>query len=278
MLRVNASTTRRQNQEQGSAWNADTVDGAACISIDGVQSPFAYLQIPHVGYARGLESAVAGILIMRRDVVAETLSSLGRMVKVSSTQKSIYVVNGANISFSTATASWDLIVLDPVAKRLVQSDFTTLLQRRAWSEANGMPFRRGYLLYGPPGNGKTSVLRAMAAHPQISPATINFGDQSADDETLSSLFTWAHEHSPSLIFMEDLDRHFNARSSGGNRSSITLSHLLNCLDGVANPEGIIVVATANDPAALDSAILRRPGRFDRVVSSSPPHTSFEPSG
>jgi ATP-dependent 26S proteasome regulatory subunit len=45
---------------------------------------------------------------------------------------------------------------------------------------------------------------------------------------------------------------------------------LNCLDGVASEEGIITVATANDPVALDPAILRRPGRFDRVVLFADP--------
>jgi ATP-dependent 26S proteasome regulatory subunit len=47
---------------------------------------------------------------------------------------------------------------------------------------------------------------------------------------------------------------------------VSLQSLLNCLDGVASGEGIVVVATANGPAALDPAILRRPGRFDRVVN------------
>jgi len=51
---------------------------------------------------------------------------------------------------------------------------------------------------------------------------------------------------------------------------VSLSHLLNCLDGLGTQEGVIVVATANDPTALDPAILRRPGRFDRVVEFPAP--------
>jgi SpoVK/Ycf46/Vps4 family AAA+-type ATPase len=65
------------------------------------------------------------------------------------------------------------------------------------------------------------------------------------------------------VLLEDLDRAFP--NPGEMRSSISVQPLLNCLDGVATGEGIIVVATANEPAILDPAILRRPGRFDRVV-------------
>ena len=50
------------------------------------------------------------------------------------------------------------------------------------------------------------------------------------------------------------------------RSNITLPHLLNCLDGLSMQTGIVVVATANDPTTLDPAILKRPGRFDRLAA------------
>jgi ATP-dependent Zn protease len=46
---------------------------------------------------------------------------------------------------------------------------------------------------------------------------------------------------------------------------VSFQTLLNCLDGVGSQDGVIVVATANDPTCLDAAILKRPGRFDRVV-------------
>ena len=51
---------------------------------------------------------------------------------------------------------------------------------------------------------------------------------------------------------------------------MTLQHLLSCLDGLATQNGIVVVATANDPTALDPAILKRPGRFDRLAAFPSP--------
>lgn len=54
------------------------------------------------------------------------------------------------------------------------------------------------------------------------------------------------------------------------RCKVSLQQLLNCLDGIDSQDGVIVVATANDPTVLDAAILRRPGRFDRVVALPAP--------
>lgn len=65
--------------------------------------------------------------------------------------------------------------------------------------------------------------------------------------------------------LEDLDRCFPVEQEGESGCQISLQQLLNHLDGVENQEGTIVAATANNPRILDPAILRRPGRFDRVV-------------
>jgi ATP-dependent 26S proteasome regulatory subunit len=60
------------------------------------------------------------------------------------------------------------------------------------------------------------------------------------------------------------------QTTSSNRSAITISHLLNCLDGLGTRDGIVVVATANDPVDFDPALLKRPGRFDRLVPFPPP--------
>jgi ATP-dependent 26S proteasome regulatory subunit len=70
--------------------------------------------------------------------------------------------------------------------------------------------------------------------------------------------------------MEDLDRHFSHTSMPDRLHRITMAKLLNCLDGISTAEGVIVIATANDPSKLDPAILSRPGRFDRVMELKRP--------
>src|ERR1700732_482176 len=79
------------------------------------------------------------------------------------------------------------------------------------------------------------------------------------------LFQRAAENTPALVILEDLDRAFPTEGKRTRERTVSFQTLLNCLDGVGTQDGVIVVATANDPTCLDAAILKRPGRFDRVV-------------
>jgi mitochondrial chaperone BCS1 len=64
-----------------------------------------------------------------------------------------------------------------------------------------LAFRRGYLLYGPPGNGKTSAIRAMLSRPEITGYTINLFKQNLDDDDLTSLFDTAALTSPAVVVL-----------------------------------------------------------------------------
>jgi SpoVK/Ycf46/Vps4 family AAA+-type ATPase len=204
--------------------------------------------------------------------LAPALSLLrGLLVK---SRKSVQIFLGQDVPLPLNGYDWNQVVLDPAITRLVRDDFETFLQREAWFKRHRLPFRRGYLFYGPPGNGKTSALRVMASHPAISAHSLDFSDEDLRNQSLTAVFEEASYDAPSLVIFEDLDRLYGKTDTGDNRTKITLQHLLNCLDGLAEYEGVIVVATANDPTALDPAILRRPGRFDRVVPFRPPAASL----
>ena len=158
---------------------------------------------------------------------------------------------------------------DSVA-RLIRKDFETFLARESWFRAQRLPFRRGYLFHGPPGNGKTSVIRAMLNGGKLDGHSIALFSEKTDDHYLERMFQIAAAHAPSLIVLEDIDRAFPQVPSQLAPTKVSLSHLLNCLDGLGTQEGVVVVATANDPTTLDPAILQRPGRFDRVVEFPAP--------
>jgi cell division protease FtsH len=76
------------------------------------------------------------------------------------------------------------------------------------------------------------------------------------------------------VILEDLDRAFPTEGKRTQERTVSFQTLLNCLDGVGTQDGVIVVATANDPTCLDAAILKRPGRFDRVVQFRNPDTDL----
>jgi hypothetical protein len=160
---------------------------------------------------------------------------------------------------------WESVVMDANARRMVRSDFELFFEREDWFRQHNLPYRRGYLLWGAPGNGKTATIRVMAAHPYIQPYTLDLSDSEEKSADVLRLFEKAAENTPALVILEDLDRAFPTEGKRTQERAVSFQTLLNCLDGVGSQDGVIVVATANDPTCLDPAILKRPGRFDRVV-------------
>ena len=166
------------------------------------------------------------------------------------------------------SCAWNELVLDHRVLSLLKDDFESFFERQTWFRENRLPFRRGYLLHGPPGNGKSTAIRAMMTSRGLTAHTLRLFDSNTDDSSLDALFNDALRERPAMILLEDLDRAFP--KTGETKSKVSLQQLLNCLDGVGTGEGIIVVATANEPTILDPAILRRPGRFDRVIYFADP--------
>ena len=164
---------------------------------------------------------------------------------------------------------WDDLVLDESICSLLKRDFESFWGRESFFRERNLPFRRGYLLHGPPGNGKSTAIRAMMTSRGLSAFTIGLFMPHLTDADLQELFEEALSQRPAIVIFEDLDRAFPR--NGESQCPISLQSLLNSLDGVASGEGLVVVATANEPAALDPAILRRPGRFDRVVRFANPN-------
>ena len=173
-----------------------------------------------------------------------------------------------------ARYDWDAVVMDAAVRRMVRTDFELFFERESWFRQHNLPYRRSYLLWGLPGNGKTATIKVMASHPYIKPFALDLSDIDNKSGELVRLFGRASGNTPALVILEDLDRAFPSDGKRTKERSVSFQALLNCLDGVATQDGIIVVATANDPTCLDSAILKRPGRFDRVVQFPNPNAEL----
>lgn len=156
----------------------------------------------------------------------------------------------------------DSVVLDEGVARQLHDDIHEFFARRDWYARLGIPWRRGYLLHGPPGTGKTSVAYALAGELRLKLCTLSLTNPKLNDHSLADLL----QRTPprSLILIEDIDAFFNARDKQDARIEISFSGLLNALDGVAAQEGRIVVLTTNHRQRLDAALIR-PGRVDVEV-------------
>jgi hypothetical protein len=204
--------------------------------------------------------SMARLIVARQDCASEAIRMLAQIAR-RDRQPRIRVQDGPVRRIMPS--DWQDLVLDESILRLVRDDFERFFAKRSWFKKNHLPFRRGYLLHGPPGNGKSSVVRAMLSRHGLTAHTLRFFDSHKDDSDLERLFDDAHRDRPSIVLLEDVDRVFPM--AGNSKSNFSLQALLNCLDGIGSPEGIVVVATANEATNLDPAILKRPGRFDRVV-------------
>ncbi|KAF6763925.1 mitochondrial chaperone BCS1 [Ephemerocybe angulata] len=154
------------------------------------------------------------------------------------------------------------VVLATGVAEKIEEDIKAFLSRRQWYADRGIPYRRGYLLHGPPGSGKTSFIQALAGSLSYDICVLNLSERGLTDDKLFHLLSNVPERS--FILMEDVDAAFNKRvqtSEDGYQSSVTFSGFLNALDGVASGEERIIFLTTNHVEKLDPALIR-PGRVD----------------
>ena len=161
------------------------------------------------------------------------------------------------------------VLMDDQDKGSLIADVEWFLKGRQWYEDREIPWRRGYLFYGPPGTGKSSVVMGLASYFALSVRSIQFHPQLTDNGLLTLLRQIPDQNS--IILFEDVDSSGMGNRKGQNGKSpsqvalkntkVTLSGLLNALDGLFAPRGAIFVMTTNYPDRLDPA-LTRPGRID----------------
>ncbi|QRW08447.1 mitochondrial chaperone BCS1 [Ceratobasidium sp. AG-Ba] len=182
------------------------------------------------------------------------------------------------------------IVLAPGVKEMLLADTRDFLKSEKWYADRGIPFRRGYLLHGVPGSGKSSLIHAIAGELALDIYVVSLSSSWINDATLTALM--GRVPARCIVLLEDLDAAFTRSTSRDSQSTgaptadkkedsdkkddsnnkdgekkqedintLSLSGLLNALDGVAASEGRILFATTNHLERLDPA-LSRPGRMD----------------
>jgi chaperone BCS1 len=200
------------------------------------------------------------------------------------------------------------VVLDEAQKNAFIADIKEYLHpyTRRWYSNSGIPYRRGYMLHGPPGTGKSSLCFAAAGAMHLKIYLVSLNSKTLTEDALASLFQSLPRRC--IVLLEDVDAagvankresttttstsdasgttpSDESKSNSGNKPNnpdeekkpddtnsdtaahqgISLSALLNIIDGVASSEGRILVMTTNHIEKLDSALLR-PGRVDMTIA------------
>ena len=153
-------------------------------------------------------------------------------------------------------ASFDNLILQGNLKQQIREDLERFFAMRQTYEEYGIPWKRGVLFVGPPGNGKTHTVKALINALKMPCLYVKSfrADYGAEENNIRTVFERARKSAPCILVLEDLDSLLNE----DNRS-----FFLNELDGFATNTGIVTLATTNHPEKLDPSILDRPSRFDR---------------
>jgi hypothetical protein len=127
---------------------------------------------------------------------------------------------------------------------------------------HGIPYKMNILLHGSPGVGKTSLIHTIASICDASICNVNINNELKEEDMVRALANVSSYDKSSIVVIEDIDCIFTERKKGDtHNNNLTMSGLLNCLDGFNNPEGLIVIITTNFPDKLDNALVRS-GRID----------------
>ncbi|KAJ6536501.1 P-loop containing nucleoside triphosphate hydrolase protein [Mycena vulgaris] len=172
------------------------------------------------------------------------------------------------------------LILPSDIKEMLLADAKEFLESEDWYNTAGIPHRRGYLLYGEPGTGKSSTIHALAGELGLEIYFISLASPGIDDHSLGKLIS--DTPSRCILLLEDIDCAFPSREDEEGedeelildkdgkplrqdqnppRSEVTLSGLLNVLDSVSSEEGRLTFATTNHIENLDPALIRA-GRMD----------------
>lgn len=211
--------------------------------------------------------------VLMHDLLAQIVDARR---KVASTKIEIFIYSGYwRLICRKNKRTLDSVVMPPAQQRRIVNDLEKFLVSRDWYEKLGIPYRRGLMLQGPPGCGKTSLVLALASHFQKRVYALNLGSMRGDDVLIEAI-TGVPENA--ILLIEDIDAAQVKRQSAapariakpGEPESkeeipvgVSLSALLNAIDGVFSRDGRILVMTTNFPDKIDPALLRG-GRADLI--------------
>jgi cell division protease FtsH len=166
--------------------------------------------------------------------------------------------------------SWDDLILDPDTKDTIWSNTIGFLRNKERLKEYGIPTKRGVLMVGEPGTGKTLACKGILNAAEGITCITTRSEVLEHPGQLSLLYELAADLSPSIVFLEDIDLIAQDREGYGQSRGSALLTLLSVLDGIEECDGVVTIATTNCKETLDKAISKRPSRFDRIIEFHKP--------
>lgn len=179
--------------------------------------------------------------------------------------KKCLTFDGGSLDFcEVSPTTWDEIILRSDIKEAICHNTTEILGNCDAFASIGLTPSRNVLLISPPGMAKTSIFRAVSNQSYgVNTVIWCTGKSIQQAQDVTGLFEAARSLSPCIIMIEDMDLFGSDRSrsmyAGSNH---ILNEFLACLDGTKENSGVVVMASTNDVASMDEALVNRPGRFD----------------
>lgn len=181
----------------------------------------------------------------------------------------ITVMNGPDIEIESDN-SVETIFLPSQMKEDIDAQVDAFFGGRPIFQRLGARYQRGFLFVGPPGTGKTMMMRRIIrnCHQKYKARFVSLTiGKKLDEEELGMAFAFAEAQGPAILLLEDLD-------SLTHETLVSRSAFLALLDGLKANKGILIIASSNNPDQIDPALLQRPSRFDRVWTFPVPDLSL----
>jgi transitional endoplasmic reticulum ATPase len=244
----------------GAILAAVTAGGIAAFNYYSLAALSVILIIP------ATVTAVAGALVMRDVFEAYFTSRLGassvgtRVAEMKGLQKVTFEMVGG---------------LHDVKADIKESMIIPLMRKDVTTRFRLEP-PKGILLFGPPGCGKTMLMKALASELGVEMISIKCSDLMSkwygeSENRVADLLRTARERAPAILFMDEIDAIAKRRDmyTADDVTPRLLSILLSEMDGIDKSAGVIVVGSTNKPDLIDPALMR-PGRLDKIIYVPPP--------
>jgi transitional endoplasmic reticulum ATPase len=173
--------------------------------------------------------------------------------------------------------NWEKIGGLKDVKNKILDNITLSLKEPSEFEELGLTSYRGILVYGPPGVGKTVLIRGLANQINCNFIEIRGPELVSrwvgeTEKAIGEIFRKAKIAAPCIIFFDDIETIGSSRFNGFSGNNKIVSKLITEIDGMEEHQKVILFASTNRPDVLDPALIR-PGRFDYIISIAPPNLS-----